>query len=296
MINKSHDDVTQSVLDVMAQTHDPRLREIMTSLAAHLHAFVRDVRLTEAEFQMATRILNTMGQQTNERHNEFVLMAGSLGVSALVCLLNNGDNGQTETTQSMLGPFWRLNHPLTEDGASIVRSETPGPQLFAQIRVLDQDGNPVEGAEVDIWHASPVGLYDNQDPQQVDYNLRGKFLTDANGSFRFRSVKPVGYPIPTDTTVGRLLAAQGRHPYRPAHVHALVYKDNYKTQTSQIYVDETDYLHTDVQFGVTEALIGDLVRHDAPHPEFGDIGDWYTLDFTLRLEPGVARLPIPPIK
>lgn len=288
--------VTPAVLKVMAQTTDPRLREIMTSLVRHLHGFVREVGLTEAEFQQATRILNTMGQQTNDRHNEFVLMAGSLGVSTLVCLLNNGNDGATETVQSLLGPFWRMNQPLTENGGSILRSPTPGPRLYGCFTFVDQAGQPVEGLEVDIWHASPVGLYENQDDSQADYNLRGKFRTGPDGVVRFCSVKPVGYPIPTDTTVGRLLAAQGRHPYRPAHVHVLAHKAGFKTLINQTYVDETDYLTSDVQFGVTAALIGRLERHAGPHPQDGDIGEWYSLGHRLTMQPGESRLPIPPIK
>ncbi|MEN3794725.1 dioxygenase [Fulvimarina sp. MAC3] len=288
--------VTPAVLKVMEQTNDPRLREIMTSLVSHLHGFVRDVGLTEAEFQQATRILNTMGQQTNERHNEFVLMAGSLGVSTLVCLLNNGDHGATETTQSLLGPFWRMNQPLTENGGSILRSPTPGPRLYGRFTFVDQAGLPIEGLEVDIWHASPVGLYENQDESQAEYNLRGKFLTGPDGVVRFTSVKPIGYPIPTDTTVGKLLDAQNRHPYRPAHVHVLAHKQGFKTLINQTYVDETDILTSDVQFGVTDALIGNLEKHDEPHPEDGDIGEWYSLEHRLMLEPGESRLPIPPIK
>ena len=137
---------------------------------------------------------------------------------------------------------------------------------------------------------------ENQDESQADYNLRGKFITDAEGIVRFKSVKPIGYPIPTDTTVGQLLKAQDRHPYRPAHVHVLAHKQGFKTLINQTYVDETDYLTSDVQFGVTEALIGKLERHDGPHPEEGDIGEWYTLEHTLVMEPGEPRLPIPPIK
>ena len=289
-------DVTPAVLKVMEQTTDPRLREIMISLITHLHAFVRDVRLSESEFQQATRLLNTMGQQSNDSHNEFVLMAGSLGVSSLVCLLNNGDNGTTETTQSLLGPFWRLNHPLTENGGSILRSETPGPRLYGQFRFTDQEGEPIKDLEVDIWHASPVGLYENQDESQAAFNLRGKFRTGADGLVRFKSVKPVGYPVPTDTTVGTLLQAQNRHPYRPAHVHVLAHKPGLKTLISQVYVDETEYLQSDVQFGVTEALVGQLDKHTTAHPEDGDVGEWFSLHHTLVLEPGESRLPIPPIK
>lgn len=294
---RTHKDVTPAVQRVMDQTADPRLRRIMHSLVAHLHDFVRDVRLTEAEFQQATRILNTMGQQTTDTHNEFVLMAGSLGVSSLVCLLNNGDNGATETTQSLLGPFWRANQPVTEDGGSLVRSETPGEPVYGTFRLTDPDGRPVAGAEVDIWHSSPVGLYEQQDPDQADMNLRGKFVSQADGAVRFRTVRPFRYPIPTDTTVGRLLQAQDRHPYRPAHFHALAHKPGFKTVISQVYVEpDAHYLETDVQFGVTEALIGDLRRHDGPHPDDGDIGPWYSIDYTFIMEPGESRLPVPPIK
>ena len=297
MIIQRQEDVTDAVLAVMERTGDARLRQIMVSLIRHLHGFVRDVRLTEAEFREATAILNEMGKLTSDTHNEMVLMAGSLGVSSLVCLLNNGDNGTTETSQSLLGPFWRLNSPRVENGGTIVRSETPGPALFVTMRVQDKAGRPVSGAEVDIWHSSPVGLYENQDPDQADMNLRGKFTTDEDGRFWFRSVKPLGYPIPTDGVVGRLLAVQDRHPYRPAHVHALVFKPGFKVLTSQVYADDDPRLETDVQFGVTRALVGRFERHDRPHPTEPDIeAPWYTLDYVFTLEAGEARLPRPPIK
>src|SRR3954464_3735608 len=137
----------------------------MISLVTHLHGFVRDVRLTDAEFREATAILNEIGALASDTHNEFVLMAGSLGVSSLVCLLNNGDGGNTETSQSLLGPFWRLNSPRVENGGSIVRSNPPGHPLFVTARVIDRAGRPIEGAAIDVWHASPVGLYENQDPE-----------------------------------------------------------------------------------------------------------------------------------
>src|SRR4030095_7257351 len=195
MILKNHEDVTVDALNVMQRTGDPRLREIMTSLVTHLHAFIRDTRLTEAEFRQATAILAEIGRLTTDTHNEFVLMSGSLGVSSLVCLLNNGNNGNSETSQSLLGPFWRLNSPRTENGGSIVRSHTPGDPLFVTGHVVDSAKRPIAGAEVDIWHASPVGLYENQDPEQADMNLRGKFATDSDGRFWFSTVKMVVYPV-----------------------------------------------------------------------------------------------------
>jgi catechol 1,2-dioxygenase len=281
----------------MARTPDPRLREIMVSLVSHLHAFVRDVRLTEDEFRAATAIVNEIGQRTTDSHNEAVLMAGSLGVSALVCLLNNGQGGALETSQNLLGPFWRKHAPRVANGQSIVRSDTPGPPMLVTFTFVDQKQRPVVGADVDIWHSSPVGFYENQDETQADMNLRGTFTTDAAGQIRFRSVRPAGYPIPTDGVVGRLLALQKRHPYRPAHIHALAYKDGFKTLISQVYADDDPNLATDAQFGVTRALIGRFVRHDTPPPGHPDITvPWYSLDHSLTMEPGESRLPQPPIK
>jgi catechol 1,2-dioxygenase len=297
MLIERQQDVTPAVLEVMERTRDPRLREIMVSLVKHLHGFVREVGLTEAEFRDATAILNEMGKLTSDTHNEMVLMAGSLGVSSLVCLLNNGDQGNTETSQSLLGPFWRLNSPRTQNGGSIIRSDTPGDPLFVNARVVDQAGRPIAGAEVDVWHASPVGLYENQDPEQAEYNLRGKFTTDEEGRFWFRTVKMVGYPIPTDTVVGRLLKGQDRHPYRPAHLHALVFKEGFKVLISQVYDPHDPNIDSDVQFGVTKALIGDFISHDEPHPTEPDVqAPWYSLDYVYVMEPGEAVLPRPPIK
>jgi catechol 1,2-dioxygenase len=295
MIIARQEDVTPKVLDAYKNIDDPRLREIVASLVKHLHAFARDVHLTEEEFQKGTALIAKMGQMTNATHNEVVLMAGSLGFSALVCLLNNGNNGQTETTANLLGPFWRLNSPRTENGGTIIRSSTPGPAIFVNCWVKDQNGNPIAGAEVDVWHSSPEGFYEQQDPKQADMNLRGKFTTDAQGKFWFRSVKPAGYPIPVDGPVGDLLKAGKRHNYRPAHLHFLIFKQGFKTLISQIYTPDDDRLETDAQFGVTKALIGNYVRHDGPAPAPDVTGEWYALDQVFVMEPGAAKLPKPPI-
>jgi catechol 1,2-dioxygenase len=297
MILSNADDVTSAALAVMRKTSDERTREILVSLVSHLHAFVRESRLTEAEFRQAAAILNEMGRLTNDTHNEMILMAGSLGISSLVCLLNNGNNGNTETSQSLLGPFWRMHSPRVENGGSIVRSDTPGDPLLVVAKVVDQQGRPIRGAEVDIWHASPAGLYENQDESQADMNLRGKFTTDHEGRIWFRTVKMVGYPIPTDGVVGRLLRAQGRHPYRPAHLHALICKPGFKVLISQVYDPDDPHIDSDVQFGVTRALMGYFVRHQEPHPSDPSVKvPWYSLDYTYVMEPGEAILPTPPIK
>jgi catechol 1,2-dioxygenase len=178
-----------------------------------------------------------------------------------------------------------------------MRSETPGDPLFVSARVVDECGRPIDGAEVDVWHASPVGLYENQDPAQSDMNLRGKFTTDEEGHFWFRSVKMVGYPIPTDGVVGRLLTAQGRHPFRPAHLHTLIVKQGYKVLISQVYDPADRHIDSDVQFGVTKALIGNYVRHDDAHMGVHSVtSPWYSLDYVYSMEPGETVLPKPPIK
>jgi protocatechuate 3,4-dioxygenase beta subunit len=296
MIIENQAAVTDAVVEAFSRTQDPRLREILLALVRHLHGFVREVRLTEREFQEATKIVAALGQKTTGSHNEVVLMAGSLGVSALVCLLNNGDNGQTETQASLLGPFWRDDQPLSASGDTLVRSVTPGLGLIVHASIVDREGRPVAGAEVDIWHSSPEGLYENQDPAQAEMNLRGRFVTDGTGHFHFRSVKPAGYPIPIDGPVGELVRATRRHHYRPAHLHFMIYKPGFKTMISQIYVPDDEHIDSDVQFGVTRALLGDYVRHNEPSAEWGFVAPWYSLDQHFTLERGEARRPAPPIR
>ena len=269
MIIANEKQVTDAVLAELSHASDPRFREVMSAAVRHLHDFAREVKLTEAEFQEACAVIARLGQATSASHNEVVLCAGSLGLSALVCLLNNGNGVRNGTTANLLGPFWRIDSPPTPNGGSIVRSLSPGDPIFVNAWVRDTEGAPVAGAEVDVWHSSNKGFYENQDPLQADMNLRGKFTTDADGKISFRSIKPAGYPIPVDGPVGDLLRAQGRHNMRPAHIHFLIYKPGFKTQFSQVYSSDDPFLDTDVQFAVTRRLIGNYVRHDgepAPAP------------------------------
>jgi catechol 1,2-dioxygenase len=296
VIIERQEDVTAAVLGELARAPDPRFREIMSALVRHLHSFAREVRLTEEELRAAAAYVVALGKHTTETHNEAILMAGSLGLSSLVCLLNNGDAGQTETDASLLGPFWRTSSPPTANGASIVRSPTPGPALFVYAWFKDRSGRPIAGAEVDVWHSSPEGFYENQDPAQADMNLRGKLTTDRDGHITFRSVKPAGYPVPVSGPVGELLRAQGRHNMRPAHLHFLASKPGFKTLISQVYVDDDPHLDSDAQFAVTRHLIGAYVRHDAgPAPAPDVAAPWYTLARTFVMEVGESRLPKAPI-
>jgi len=296
-IIESSDDVTSAVLEAIAQADNPRLREIAASFVRHMHAFAREVRLTEAEYDIGVDFLNRIGKATHDSHNEGILFADAIGFSTLVCLLNNGKAGATETAAALLGPFWRANSPKTENGGSIVRSPTPGPELFVACETVDASGKPLANVEVDVWQSSPVGLYENQDDTQADMNLRGKFTTDAAGRFSFRSVKPAGYPVPTDGPVGEMLRAQNRHPFRPAHMHFLGFKGGYKTLITQVFVDDDEHLESDVVFGVTRALVGDYRRHDHGEPPAAGVRTpWYTLNYRFVMQTGEAILPKPPIK
>jgi catechol 1,2-dioxygenase len=282
MIIETQDDVTRAVLGEMHRTPDARTKEILSALVKHLHAFVREVNLTEKEFQAAVAYINAIGKATTPSHNEAMLLAGALGVSNLVCLLNN----RSQTQANNLGPFWREGAPRLTNGASLLQAPTPGSKLVFSGLVLNEKKEPVAGAEVDVWHSSTVGLYENQDPSQPEMNLRGVFVTDAQGRFSFASVKPAGYPVPNDGPAGALLKAQKRHNMRPAHLHFLVYKPGYKTIASQVYVQDDPYLETDSQFGVTKALIGNYKKESDSS---------YSLEFTFVIEPGEARRPKAPI-
>jgi hydroxyquinol 1,2-dioxygenase len=295
---KSPADITPAVLAELEGMQNPRLREIFGAAIRHLHDFAREVKLTEPEFQQACAVIASLGQASNASHNEVVLAAGSTGLSALVCLLNNGDSGNTETTANLLGPFWRSDAPFMENGQSIVRTTASlGASGFApsaaalnvNASVIDINGEPVVGAEIDVWHSSNEGFYENQDPSQADMNLRGRFLTNDEGRFWFETIKPVGYPIPVNGPVGTFLKLQGRHNMRPAHIHFMIRKEGFKTQFSQVYASDDPHLTTDVQFGVTERLTGDYKKHVVE----GTIS--YSLTYQFVIEVGVSKTPKAPI-
>jgi protocatechuate 3,4-dioxygenase beta subunit len=291
MIIEREEQVTEAVLAETERIENPRVKRIVQSLIRHLHGFAREVRLTEQEFNAAINLVTALGQRTTESHNETRLISGSLGLSTLVCLMNNAG-----TSAGLLGPFWRQGAPHVENGGSIVRSPTPGAPLFFTGHVRDTDGKPLAGANVDVWHASTKGLYENQDPAQADWNLRGRFLTDEKGDFWYRSIKPSGYPVPAGGPTEVLLTVQHRHPFRPAHLHALIYKEGFKTIATQVYGDDDERLETDSQFGVITNAVAHYVRHEnerAPDPDVR--GPWYSLEHTFVLKRGESWLPTPPV-
>jgi catechol 1,2-dioxygenase len=278
------DSVTAVVTKAMSRTPDARLREVMESLVRHLHDFVRETRLTEEEFEAGIDFLVRVGQASGAEKNEAILLSDLLGVSTLVTMVNNSQVNGTDA--ALLGPFWRANAPVCDNGESIARDAKGGEPLEVRGRVTDVSGKAVAGATVDVWQASPVGLYENQDREQPDHNLRGRFVSDADGRFHFRTVRPAGYPVPTDGPCGELLAAQQRHPYRPAHIHFMISKEAYKTLITQVFDNADDCIAADVVFGVTPALTGKF--------EPDGQGGW-RLDYDFVMQPGIRRIPKPPL-
>ena len=280
------DSVLAAALQAMERTPDARLRDVMAALTRHLHAFVQEVQLREAEFERALEFMTAIGKACTAQKNEVVLAADILGISTLVALINNR-SPDGDTLAALLGPFWRANAPMCLPGDTIARAGTPGMPLEVCGTVRNAAGQPLAGAVVDVWQASPVGLYENQDPEQCDMNLRGRFTSDAQGSYALRSVLPAGYPVPTDGPCGDLLRAQRRHPNRPAHLHFMVSRPGYRVLVSQVFADSDENLESDPVFGVTRALVGRFARVPGASEA--------SLRFDFTLEPGETVFPRAPI-
>ena len=278
--------ITAQVLARFETTPDPRLRELMQALVTHLHAFVEEVGLSEAEWAQAIEILTATGQITDEKRQEFILWSDTLGVSMLVdALAHPAPDGATEST--VLGPFYVAGSPLREHGADIAEQEA-GTPAWVHGRVLGTDGEPIAGAELDVWQNGDNELYAVQDADAPDDHLRGRFLTDAEGRFAFQAVRPVPYPIPDDGPVGRMLKATGRHPWRPAHVHVVVRAPGFKSVTTHIFDAESAYLDDDTVFAVKPSLLRRFEPRAAEDPErpAGVEEPWVSLRLDLVLAPG----------
>ncbi|GLZ09206.1 6-chlorohydroxyquinol-1,2-dioxygenase [Actinomadura sp. NBRC 104412] len=247
------EDLTRTVLERIAATPDERLREVMVSLVRHLHAFARDVRLREPELMAAVRFLTETGRTCTEDRQEFVLLSDTLGLSSLVDELDGaGADGATPST--ILGPFYVPGAPFRASGTSIADVDLGGEPLLVNAEVTDTAGRPLADAVADVWQTAPNGRYDVQDPDQPRHNLRGRFRTDAEGRFSFWTVRPVSYPIPDDGPVGRLLRATGRHPWRAAHLHAIVSAPGHRAVTTTVFDAEDAYIGSDAVFGVKPDL------------------------------------------
>ena len=254
--------VTDAVLGRMAECDDPRLQAVMTSIVRHLHAVVREDEPTMDEWNAAIRFLTETGHKSDERRQEFILLSDTLGVSMLVDAINNRKpSGATQST--VLGPFHVSNTPRKAMGDNL-SLDLKGEPVFVSGRVLDPDGRPVDGATLDVWQTSGNGLYDTQDPDQPENNLRGLFTTGADGRYFFRSVRPMPYSVPTDGPVGRMLLALGRDPMRPAHIHVILAAPGFDAVTTHLFIAGDEYLDSDAVFGVKDSLVVTFVRQDDP--------------------------------
>jgi hydroxyquinol 1,2-dioxygenase len=272
----------------------PRLRQVMSALVRHLHEVATEVGLTQDEWLAGIKALTETGHITDEKRQEFILWSDALGFSMLVDALEHDlDEGATEST--VLGPFFVPNSPLREYGENIAE-QAAGDPTRVYGRVISIDGEPIAGAELDVWQNGDNRLYAVQDPDAPEEHLRGRFTTREDGSYAFIAVRPVPYTIPDDGPVGRMLASTGRHPWRPAHIHIIVRAPGYRTLTTHIFDSSSDYLDSDAVFAVKRSLLRTFMRHSDRDPQtpVGVVGDWYSVENDLVLVPGAAEEPDDP--
>lgn len=261
----SEDDLTAEVVARLEATPDPRLREIMQSLVKHVHAFVRDVQLTDEEWAVGIKFLTQTGQMCDDVRQEYILLSDTLGVSSLVDLINHSHVGEADhaTEPTILGPFYVPESPWREFGESMVEFEDGGEPTILRGQVLSESGEPISGALIDAWQNAATGFYAVQQPDvQPPTNLRGRYLTNDKGEFEIRTVRPVPYPIPADGPVGKLLRDTGRHEWRAAHIHIKVSADGFTPVTTHLFDRTSKYLDSDTVFGVKTSLIEDFTPQE----------------------------------
>jgi hydroxyquinol 1,2-dioxygenase len=268
MRNLDENNITQAVLERLRNAGNPRVREVSDALVRHLHAFIREVEPTIGEWEASIRFLTETGKMCSDTRQEFILLSDTLGVSMLVDAINHRlPKGATETT--VLGPFYVENAPEMQHGSDIAGGMKGKPMLVMG-SVGSVDGRPLAGAIVDTWHSDDDGFYDVQHLEEVGgLKLRGRFRTDERGRFHFWSVVPQFYPIPNDGPVGNMLEAQGRHPYRPAHVHFMIAVPGFEKLVTHVFIAGDKYLDSDVVFGVKDSLVRKLEDRPAGTSEDG---------------------------
>jgi len=289
MRNLSEDTITQAVLARHKDAPDARLKEIMTALVQHLHAFARDVALTEAEWFEGIRFLTEVGHMTDDKRQEFILLSDTLGLSMLVIAMNNRKpEGCTEAT--VFGPFHVENAPHYALGADVANGARGDP-CFVRGHVRGLDGKAVADATIDVWQADEAGFYDVQYKDLDQHRARGVLQSGPDGEFYFRTIVANAYPIPHDGPVGRMLKALNRHPWRPAHLHFMIKAPGYETLVTHVFRNGDKYLDSDAVFGVRSSLIAEWIRQEGGTAPDGSRLDvpYYTLDFDFVLNPS-ARM------
>jgi protocatechuate 3,4-dioxygenase beta subunit len=266
MRSVNSDNITETFLSYFGEDTNPRTKEIMTSLATHLHDFIKESKITHEEWSSALKLLQWTGEITTPERNEFVLLSDVLGVSSLVDMINSKPEA---TSSSVLGPFHVSDAPPKELGADFKRNYE-GEVVLVEGCIKDTDGNPIPGASIDIWQTAPNGLYSSQDEEQDINSFHGIFTADENGMYRFTTVKPCVYTVPSDGPVGVLLDATGRHPWRPSHIHYIVSAPGFKSLVTEVFPEDDPYLDQDTVFGVRDDLVVAYERNKAgTFPEEG---------------------------
>jgi len=287
MRNVTKDNITDVFMGYFGEDTNPRLREVMGSLARHLHDFAREVNLTHDEWRMGIEFLERAGEISDHERHEFVLLSDVLGLSSLVDMINSNPAG---TSSSVLGPFHISGAPPLEMGGDL-KDRFEGQVVLARGIIRDETGAPIEGAELDIWQTAPNGLYSSQDPDQDTYSFHGIQTTGADGAYGFTTIKPVEYTVPSDGPVGDILNATGRHPWRPSHLHYIVKAEGFRSLVTEIFPEDDPYLDQDTVFGVREDLVMTYVEQPAgTFPEgyklSGTVdGPWLLAEFDLTLVP-----------
>ena len=285
MSNNSEEQITQNVLDSMAHAPAPRLKQVMSSLVSHIHTFIREVELTQEEWALGIQFLTRTGHMCDEKRQEFILLSDITGVTMLVDGVNHRlPDRATEST--IFGPFYREGAPELPMGATISK-DGRGEPVVVTGRVLSTGGTSIPDALLDVWETDENGLYEQQDPEQPEMNLRGKFRTDSDGRYCFVGIKQVYYAIPDDGPVGQLLRTLGRHPFRPAHIHLLISAGGFAPVTTHLFVKGDPYLGSDAVFGTKDSLVVDFTRHDSEEEaaQYHVTVPFYRVEYDFVLKP-----------
>jgi catechol 1,2-dioxygenase len=285
MSTSPNQEFTEKVLKAYSDIDNPRLKSVISILIKHLHACVKEMKVTDQEWEFAWDFMKRMAEKTSPLGNEFLFFADVMGLSQLIEILNHGEQEQPVGV-ALVGPFFRADAPFRERGASIASDDTLGARVRISGRVFEFENNaPIEGAILDIWQAAANGLYENQDEQQPDYHLRGRFRTDKNGTFELIALMPTAYHIPDDGPVGEFLKIAKRPPIRPAHIHVIVSAPGYETLVTQIFVKGDPDIEDDVVFTANQNMVGDFKRE----------GEVFLLTYDFPLKRGISTMPKAPI-
>jgi hydroxyquinol 1,2-dioxygenase len=295
------DGLVQAVIDRMADCKDARFKVVMAALVKHLHAFAKDIELAPHEWMTAIQFLTATGQKCDEKRQEFILLSDTLGLSMQVVAIaqakgaemgtpsgtlqpGNGQALMAPTEATVQGPFYWEGAPELPLGSDL-GAGMPGDPTYFYGRVTDTAGNPIAGCAMDVWSSDSEGFYDQQKGDDAPMELRARFHTDADGSYRYWAIKPALYPVPVDGPVGAMLTRMGRHPFRPGHMHKMLSAAGYQKLTTHIFVSDSKYLDSDAVFGVRNSLIVDFKAQPPGQAVDGRVMDrtYYTAHYDFRL-------------